>query len=57
MKIGDVVKHRSKGWIGIVTDFMKRNPGVLVNISDRMGIKFVWIHRNDLEVIESKRSS
>jgi len=52
MKIGDKVQHKTKGWIGIIADFMKRNNGVLVNLSDNSGIRFRWIHQDNLKVLE-----
>ena len=55
MKVGDRVRHIKKGWIGIVGGFMKRNPGVMVNLSDKSGIRFRWIHRDNLEVISEGR--
>ena len=54
MKVGDRVRHKKKGWLGIVADFMKRNTGVLVNLSDKHGIRFRWIRSEDLEVIEDE---
>lgn len=54
MKLGDRVRHKTKGWEGIVTDFMKRNSGVLVNLSDESGILFRWIDIRDLGVINEK---
>ena len=53
MKMGDRVRHIEKGWIGKIVGFMKRNPGVLVDLSDRTGIKVRWIHRDKLEVIKN----
>ena len=55
MNVGDRVRHKKKGWIGIVADFMKRNPGVLVNLSDKTGVRFRWIHKDNLEVINEDR--
>ena len=52
MKVGDKVRHVKKGWIGIVADFMTRNPGVLVNLSDETGVRFRWFHRDSLEVVD-----
>jgi hypothetical protein len=52
VKVGDKVRHIKKGWIGTVVDFMKRNPGVLVNLSDKSGVRCRWIHRDDLDVID-----
>jgi len=52
MKIGDRVRHVRKGWLGRVLGFMKRNPGVLVDLSDEKGVMVRWIHKDNLEVIE-----
>jgi hypothetical protein len=54
MKVGDLVRHKKKGWIGRILDFMKRNPGVLVDLSDERGVKVRWIHRDNLEVINEE---
>ena len=52
MILGNKVRHKKKGWIGTVAGFMKRNPGVLVNLSDSTGVRFRWIHKDNLEVID-----
>ena len=52
MKIGDRVRHTEKGWIGKIVGFMKRNSGVLVDLSDKQGIKVRWFHKDVLEVIK-----
>ena len=52
MKIGDLVRHKKKGWIGKIVGFMKRNPGVMVDTSDKSGIRVRWYHRDNLEIIE-----
>tara|TARA_Y100000034_G_C6877515_1_gene401560 strand:+ start:1157 stop:1327 length:171 start_codon:yes stop_codon:yes gene_type:complete len=52
MKIGDLVRHKKKGWIGKIVDFMKRNPGVMVDTSDKPGIRIRWYHRDNLEAVE-----
>jgi len=55
MKIGDLVRHKKKGWVGIVADFMNRNSGVLVDLSDEEGVMFRWISIYNLEVIDEDR--
>ena len=55
MKVGDTVRHKQKGWIGKVAGFMKRNSGVLVDLSDEQGIMFRWISIYNLEVIDENR--
>jgi len=55
VKTGDTVRHKTKGWVGIVAGFMKRNPGVLINLSDASGIRFRWVHRKNLEVISGEK--
>jgi len=50
--IGDVVRHKTKGFIGIVVAFKKRNGGVLVDYSDNWGIRIRCIHINNLEVLK-----
>jgi len=54
MKIGDLVRHKKKGWIGKIVGFMKRNPGVLVDLSDENGVRCRWIHRDNLEAINEE---
>ena len=56
IKIGDIVRHVDKGWIGIVADFQKRNAGILVNLSDHSGVKFRWIRREKLELVKEKNN-
>ena len=51
MTVGDAVRHKTKGWIGIVAAFWKRNGGVLVDFSDNKGIRFRCVHIDNLEVI------
>ena len=47
----DTVINRDKNKIGKVVGFMKRNPGVLVDYTDRSGISVRWSHKKTLEVI------
>ena len=51
MKLGDIVFNRESKKKGRVVSFMKRNPGALVDYSDRSGIMFRWSHKKHLEVI------
>jgi len=55
MKVGDRVRHKVKNWEGTILQFMKRNPGVLVDLSDEKGVRCRWIHRDNLEVISESR--
>ena len=55
INVGDKVRHRRLGWVGIVSEFQKRNGGVLVNLSDDKGIKYRWIHILNLEVINDSQ--
>ena len=52
LEIGDRVIHIHKGWIGIVAGFMKRNNGVMVNLSNERGIRFRWIDYRNLRLID-----
>ena len=52
MKKGNRVRHRSKGWLGVVYSFEKY--GVLVNWSDHAGVRFRLARREDLEVIDDE---
>jgi hypothetical protein len=51
MKVGDTVKHKKKGWVGIVLMISKRTKGVVVDISDKTGVMVREINRDDLEII------
>jgi hypothetical protein len=55
MKIGDLVMHKTKGWIGIVVSFGKRNGGVLVDMSDKQGVWCRIYHHSTLEVVDENR--
>jgi preprotein translocase subunit YajC len=50
--VGDTVLHKTKGIVGVVVAFKKRNGGVLVDYSDDSGIRFRCVHINNLEVIK-----
>ena len=52
MQLGDLVRHKVNGSIGKVAGFMKRNNGVMVDYSDKIGIRFRWINKSNLEVIK-----
>ena len=51
MKVGDTVKHKRKGWVGMILEISTRTAGVLVNISDSSGVMCRSIHRDNLEVL------
>ena len=55
MKIGDKVKHKTKNITGIVLSFGQRNNGVLINESDKSGVRCREYSRNNLYVIEIKK--
>ena len=55
MKVGDIVRHRRKGWIGKILEISSRTPGVVVDLSDKTGVMVRTIHRNDIEVVEKKK--
>ena len=50
MKKNDKVKHKIKGWLGVVYSFEKH--GVLVDWSDKFGVRFRLVRREDLEVVD-----
>ena len=50
MKRGDRVRHKRREWLGVVHSFEKY--GVLVNWSDRIGVRFRLARSQDLEVID-----
>ncbi len=49
MKKNDRVKHKIKGWLGVVYSLEKY--GVLVDWSDKSGVRFRLARWEDLEVI------
>ena len=49
MKVGDRVKHKAKGWIGVVHSIHKYV--VLVDWSDELGIRFRGARPEHLEVL------
>ena len=51
LKIGDLVIHNKKNWIGTVYEFMSRHPIALVDLSNAKGIKFRWIRIKDLNLL------
>lgn len=53
MKKNDKVKHKIKGWLGVVYSFEKY--GVLVDWSDHVGIRFRLARREDLEVLDDTK--
>ena len=52
MKVGDLVRHKRKGWIGTVLEISTRTTGVLVDLSDEKGVMCRVINRKDLEKIK-----
>ena len=54
LQIGSLVVHIKLGWIGTVAGFHKRNCGVLVNLSDKYGVRFRWIHIDNLRILNPK---
>ncbi len=49
MKVGDRVRHRTKGTIGSAYEI--KGDRVLVNWSDETGVMFRWATKENLEVI------
>ena len=52
MNKGDKVRHKNKGFIGVIYSFEKY--GVLVDWSDKTGICFRLVNPNNLEVLDAK---
>jgi len=50
MKKGDRVRHKRKGWLGIIHQFDKYL--ILVDWSDHIGVRFRLARRDDLEVVD-----
>ena len=50
MKQGDRVKHKIKGWVGMIHSIQKH--GFLVNWSDEQGIKFRLASLDNLEALD-----
>ena len=55
MKIGTQVKHKMHGWVGIVASEIGKYGGVMVNLSNKQGIKFRRIHISNLEIVDECR--
>ena len=55
MKVGDTVKHKHRGWVGVILEISTRTSGVLVDISDSSGIMCRSVHKDNLEVINESR--
>ena len=53
MKKGDRVRHKIKDWLGVVYSFEKYR--VLVDWSDKSGVRFRLARQEDLEVINESR--
>ena len=53
MKKGDRVRHKIKGWLGVVYSFEKY--GVLVDWSDETGVRFRLASLETLEVIDDPK--
>ena len=54
MKVGDKVRYIKRDWTGIIHEFGKHNC-VFVNLSDESGVKFRWVHIENLEVIKCEK--
>ena len=54
MKIGDLVRHMGKGWIGTILSF-EENGGVLIDLSDKQGVMCRVIHFSSLQLINERR--
>ena len=52
MKKNDRVRHKIKGWLGVVHSIQKH--GVLVDWSDHIGIRFRLARLEDLEVLDAE---
>ena len=57
MKVGDEVRHKIKGTVGVVHEIAKHRCGVavLVNWTDKSGVMVRWARAEDLEVISESR--
>ena len=53
MKKNDRVKHKIKGWLGVVHSFGKYL--ILVDWSDHLGVRCRWAREEDLEVIDDPK--
>ena len=53
MKVGDRVRHRTKGTIGSAYEI--KGDRVLVDWSDETGVMFRWVRKEKLEVINESR--
>jgi len=57
VKVGDEVRHKIKGTVGVVHEIAEHRGGVviLVNWTDKSGVMFRWARAEDLEVISESR--
>jgi len=55
VKVGDTVKHKHRGWVGVILEISKRTSAVIVDISDSSGIMGRSVHKDHLEVINESR--
>jgi len=67
VKVGDAVRHKTKGTVGVVHEIAKHGAqivglvklphgiAVLVNWTDKSGVMFRWARAEDLEVISESR--
>ena len=51
-EIGDKVRHKKRGFIGVIYSFEKH--GILVDWSDKTGICFRLASPDNLEVLDAK---
>jgi len=52
VKVGDKVRHKKFGLIGIIHEIAKHS--ILVNWTDESGVMFRWTRKKDLEVINEQ---
>tara|TARA_R110000823_G_C15790319_1_gene486066 strand:- start:69 stop:230 length:162 start_codon:yes stop_codon:yes gene_type:complete len=52
MNKGDKVRHKKKGFVGVIYSFEKY--GAIVNWSDKTGICFRLVRPSNLEVLNAK---
>ena len=58
MKVGDLVKMRTRPWYGIITETLNNNRDIHVVWMDNVDYRASvgeWIYRRELEVISESR--
>jgi len=58
VKVGDLVKVRSRPWYGIITETLNNRTDIHVVWTDNAGHRAVageWVHCRELEVISESR--